>query len=69
MVQEVREAVLRQSPVGRLRATLAPSESMREIALTGLWVRFPDRSTIELVEMLVGEPVRAGVRCGPTTPR
>lgn len=65
----VGEAVLRQTPVARLEATLALSETMRDIALAGLRARHPGHSTIELVEVLTGERLVAGMRCGPLPPR
>ena len=67
--ERVRDAVLRQSPIDRLRATLALSESMREIALAGLRARYPGKSTLELVEVMTGESMTPTVRRGPAIPR
>ena len=61
----VRAAVRLQPPIERLRAVLELSESMRAISLTALRARFPDHSTVALVEILTGESLRAGVRDGP----
>ncbi len=55
-----REAILRTPPVDRLRRALADSETMRELALSRLRLRYPERSTLELVEVLLGEPVTRG---------
>ena len=51
----VRRATGRRAPVDRMRDALAFSEAMREVALARLRLRFPDRSTLELVELLLGE--------------
>lgn len=51
----VRDAIGRRAPVDRMRDALAFSEAMREMALTRLRKRFPDRTTLELVELLLGE--------------
>ena len=48
-----------------MRATLALSESMRALSLAGLRRRFPDRTVLELVELLSGESLSPGVRHGP----
>lgn len=61
----VRSAILKQAPLDRLRATLALSESMRALSLAGLRRRFPDRTVLELVELLSGESLSPGVRHGP----
>ena len=50
-----RDAILRVDPAERLRRALAHSEAMRELALTRLRARHPERGTLELVEMLLGE--------------
>jgi len=50
----VKAAILRRDPVERMRQAFAQSEAMRELALSRLRVRYPDRSTIELVELLLG---------------
>jgi len=51
----VLRAIRQQSPAQRVEAALALSESVRAISLTALRVRFPDRSMLELVEMITGE--------------
>jgi hypothetical protein len=48
-------AIRQQSPAQRVEAALALSESVRAISLTALRVRFPNRSMLELVEMITGE--------------
>ena len=61
----VRAAIKRTEPVVRLRQALAHSETMRDIALARLRNKYPNRSTLELVETLLGtrlirdEPPRA----------
>jgi len=54
----VRGAIRRVPPVERMRRMLEFSETMREIALSALRARHPGRTTIELVEMMVGERLR-----------
>ena len=44
-------------PVDRLHAALAHSEAMRDLALARMRVRYPNRSTLELVELLLGQPL------------
>lgn len=61
----VRSAILKQAPLDRLRATLALSESMRAVSLAGLRRRFPDRTVLQLVELLSGESLSPSVRYGP----
>jgi hypothetical protein len=61
----VRRAILKQAPVDRLQSTLALSESMRAVSLAGLRGRFPDRTVLELVELLSGESLAPSVRHGP----
>lgn len=68
-LSRIRDAVLHQPPVERLHAMLALSESMRAIGLAGLRARYPDRSTIELVELMAGESLVACVRHGPVKAR
>lgn len=51
----VRAALLRRAPIDRMRDALALSAAMREVALARLRERFPGRTTLELVELLVGE--------------
>jgi hypothetical protein len=61
----VRDAVLRHTPIERLRTTLALSESMRAVSLAGLRGRYPERTMLELVELITGESLRVAVRHGP----
>lgn len=61
----VRRAILKQAPLDRLQSTLALSESMRAVSLAGLRRRFPDRTVLELVELLSGESLSPRVRHGP----
>ena len=51
----VRAAIKQVAPVDRLRQALAHSEKMRELSLARLRERYPGRSTLELVELLLGE--------------
>jgi hypothetical protein len=51
----VRAAIRRTAPGERVRQMLAHSETMRALALARLRERHPDRSTLELVELLLGE--------------
>ena len=55
--QAVRDAIRREDPVVRMRRALAHSESMRDLALARLRARYPDRPTLALVELLLGEPL------------
>ena len=48
-------AVRRLAPAERLRQMFALSESVRRLALSGLRARHPDRTDVELVEILLGE--------------
>jgi len=68
-VQLVQEALRRQTPLERLRATLALSESMWAVSLSTLRRRYPDRSVIELVELLAGEALLPAARHGPIVAR
>ena len=63
----VLRAIQRQSPAQRVEAAIALSESVRAISLATLRARFPERSTLELVALISGEPMVASVRCGPRT--
>ena len=51
----VRDAIRRRDPVERMRDALVHSEAMRELALSGLRARHPGRTTVELVELMLGE--------------
>jgi hypothetical protein len=48
------EAIRRQEPTQRLRQALAFSEWARRLALASLAERFPERTQLELVEILLG---------------
>jgi len=48
-------AIKSMKPVDRLRQSLAHSETMRNLAIARLRAKHPDRSTLELVELLLGE--------------
>ena len=58
-------AIKRMNPVDRLRQSLAHSEAVRDLAIARLRAKQPDRSTLELVELLLGERL---VRDDRTTP-
>ena len=53
----VRAAILQTDPVTRMRNALRLSETLRELALRRLRARYPDRSTLQLVELLIGAPL------------
>ena len=53
----VRATIRAVDPVDRLRKALAHSEAMRDLALARMRVRYPNRSTLELVELLLGQPL------------
>lgn len=53
--EAVRIATLCRAPIQRMRDALAFSEAMRELSLARLRARFPDRSTLELVEILLDQ--------------
>lgn len=59
-----RDAIRRQRPADRLRQALRLSESMRAAALARLRGRHPERTDLELVELLLGTdlPGRGGRR-------
>ncbi|MGQ0646225.1 MAG: hypothetical protein ACT4P7_01570 [Gemmatimonadaceae bacterium] len=59
----VRGAIRRRDPVDRMMDALAHSETMRQLAMSRLRSRFPELTTIELVEKLVGERL---TRTAPT---
>ena len=48
-------AIKKMDPVDRLRQSLAHSEAMRGLAIERLQAKYPGRSTLELVELLLGE--------------
>ena len=50
-----RAAIRRIAPVERLRQAFIHSEQMRDLALARLRTRYPGHSTLELVELLLGE--------------
>lgn len=51
----VREAILKLAPAERMRQALALSQQVRAISVVGLRRHHPGRSTLQLVELLVGE--------------
>jgi hypothetical protein len=53
----VRDAVRRMNPIERMRQALALSESLRQLSLARLRAKYPERSTVELVELLLGQPL------------
>jgi hypothetical protein len=50
-----RAAIRRIDPVERLRRALVHSEQMRDIALAQLRKRYPTYSTLQLVELMLGQ--------------
>lgn len=53
--EEVRLAAVRRlEPAERLRQAFELSEAVRRLALAGLRERHPERTDVELIEMLVG---------------
>jgi hypothetical protein len=50
-----RTAIRRLEPAERLHQAFAFSESVRQLALAGLRERYPAHTTLELVEILLGE--------------
>ncbi len=53
----VRAAILRAAPAERMREALLLSERMRALSLASLRTRHPDFTTLQLVELLLGEPL------------
>jgi hypothetical protein len=51
----VRAAIKRLDPVERLRQAFIHSEQMRELSLAQLRKRYPDHSTLQLVELMLGQ--------------
>lgn len=58
--QVVLDAIRRTNPVQRMRQALALSESMRAVALDRLRTRHPDRTLLQLVALMLGEPLDVG---------
>lgn len=50
-----RAGIRQTAPAVRMRQALAHSEAMRELALSRLRARYPERTTLALVEMLLGQ--------------
>jgi hypothetical protein len=48
------DAIRSMAPAERIRLAFDLSESVRRVALAGLRARHPDRTDLELVEMLLG---------------
>lgn len=61
------DAIRRVDPNQRLAQALELSESVRALALAGLRRLHPERSELELVELLVGAPLIAARPADPTT--
>ncbi|MGH7645959.1 MAG: hypothetical protein ACREMR_10285 [Gemmatimonadales bacterium] len=61
------DAIRRVDPSQRLAQALELSESVRALALAGLRRRHPERSELELVELLVGAPLIPARPADPTT--
>lgn len=61
----VRRAIRQQTPAERVNAAVALSESLRAMSLATLRARFPERSTLQLVELITGESLVPCVRSGP----
>jgi len=59
------DAIRRLAPIERLAEALALSESVRAWVLSRLRERYPDRTDLELVELLAGGPLRRAPP-GPT---
>lgn len=55
-----RTAILRLEPAERLRQAFSFSESVRHLALTRLRAQYPAHTTLELVEILLGESLVPG---------
>jgi hypothetical protein len=53
--EALRDGIRKTAPVVRMRQALAHSEAMRELALTRLRAQHPERTTLALVEMLLGQ--------------
>jgi hypothetical protein len=64
--QVQQDAIRRMAPAERIALAFELSEFVRRMALAGLRARHPDRTDIELVEMLLGRPL---VPAGLPTPR
>jgi hypothetical protein len=58
----VRAAIKQVAPIDRLREALVHSERMRELSVARLRARYPERSTLELVELLLGERLTGNAR-------
>jgi hypothetical protein len=56
--QERLEAIRRMEPMQRLRQALELSESVRALSLSRLRTLHRERSDLELVELLLGVPLR-----------
>ncbi|MDQ2667942.1 MAG: hypothetical protein M3Z05_18295 [Gemmatimonadota bacterium] len=60
----VRAAILRRTPVERMREALELSQTLRELAMANLRRHHPADSPIELVERLTGQSLRVSPRIG-----
>jgi len=60
------DALRRMAPAERIRLAFELSESVRRVTLAGLRARHPDRTDLELVELMLGRPL---LPSGSPTPR
>lgn len=61
-----RAAMLRSTSVERMERSFAFSEQMRELSLAALRPRHPHLTTLQLVELLVGESLVPSSRTPPS---
>lgn len=64
----VRHVIRQQTPAERVYAAIALSESVRAISLATLRARFPEHTTLQLVELITGESMVPANRSGPRVP-
>ena len=60
------DAIRRLEPIQRLMQALDLSDSIRALALSRLRELHPDRTELQLVELLVGAPLVPPPSAGPT---
>ena len=66
-VEEARlDAIRRVAPMQRLLQALELSETIRALQLTRFRELHPDRTDLELVELLIGAPLIPARPAGPT---
>ena len=63
-----RAALLRGTPVERMQRAMALSEQMRELSIAALRRKHPQYTTLQLVELLLGESLVPTTRTS-STPR